>query len=529
MKNKYETVIGLEIHVQLKTKSKMFCSCDNSGENQPPNTTICPVCMGHPGVLPVINRQALEWTVLAGLALDGEIAENTHFDRKSYFYPDLPKGYQISQYSDPIVKSGWLETEGRFDGKNWEKKKIRLERIHLEEDAAKLVHAPTGETFVDYNRAGTPLMEIVTRPDLRSPEEAKIFLQELRLIMRYLGISGADMEKGHLRCDANISLRETGSDKLNPKTEIKNLNSFRAVERALQFEIKRQIELWNEGRLITVQSTRGWDEAKQKTVEQRTKEEAHDYRYFPEPDLPQIRIKNPASVKTMAGKQESRINDDETVIDLEVISRKLRELPQAKRKRFADEYALDAGDAKILTDHQDLSYFFEQVISELRAWLSSKGEAEGTEEEIWQNNKKRLSKLAANWIINRFLKLLGDGEVLIRNSKITSENFAELLIFIEQNKINSTTAQVVLEEMIKSGRSPESIISEQSLEQVSDESAVAAAVEKAVSENPKVVADYKSGKIQAAKFLLGMVMKEMKGKANPQVIQKILGEKLGEA
>ncbi|MEK7130636.1 MAG: Asp-tRNA(Asn)/Glu-tRNA(Gln) amidotransferase subunit GatB, partial [Patescibacteria group bacterium] len=275
---KYESIIGLEIHVQLKTKSKMFCSCDNSGENLSPNTAICPICLGHPGTLPVLNRQALEWGILAGLALNGDIAANTHFDRKSYFYPDLPKGYQISQFSDPIVNGGRLEIEGRFDGKNWEKKMINLERIHLEEDAAKLIHSPTGESFVDYNRGGTPLMEIVTKPDFRAPEEAKVFLQELRLMMRYLGISDADMEKGHLRCDANISLRESGSEILNPKTEIKNINSFRSVERALVFEIKRQTDLWNEGNPITFQSTRGWDEAKQKTVEQRTKEEAHDYR-----------------------------------------------------------------------------------------------------------------------------------------------------------------------------------------------------------------------------------------------------------
>ncbi|TAN58480.1 Asp-tRNA(Asn)/Glu-tRNA(Gln) amidotransferase subunit GatB [Patescibacteria group bacterium] len=516
MPTKYESVIGLEIHVQLKTKSKMFCSCDNSGENQPPNTTICPICLGHPGVLPVLNRQALEWGILAGLALCGDIAAKTHFDRKSYFYPDLPKGYQISQFSDPIVNGGRLEIEGRFDGKNWEKKIINLERIHLEEDAAKLIHSPTGESFVDYNRGGTPLMEIVTKPDFRSPEEAKVFLQELRLIMRYLGISDADMEKGHLRCDANISLREIGKDKLNPKTEIKNINSFRAVERALQHEIKRQTELWNEGKPITVQSTRGWDEAKQKTVEQRTKEEAHDYRYFPEPDLPPISIKNETS--------NTKNPDD---IYLDDIKHKLRELPQAKRKRFIEEYGFDAGDAHILTEDRDLSYFTEQILSELRAWLESKGEPEGTNEEIWNVNKKRLSKLAANWLINRFLKILGDQNKNIHTGNVTPENFAEFLTFFEQKKINSTTAQALLEQMIESGRSPAQIIEEKGMAQVGDESIISDAVEKIISDNPKVVEDYKSGKIQAAKFLFGLVMRDLKGKADPQTIQRVLEEKLG--
>ena len=512
---KYESIIGLEIHVQLKTKSKMFCSCDNSGENKPPNTTICPICMGHPGVLPVLNRQALEWGILAGLALNGDIAATTHFDRKSYFYPDLPKGYQISQLSDPIVNGGCLEIEGRFDGKNWEKKIINLERIHLEEDAAKLIHSPTGESFVDYNRGGTPLMEIVTKPDFRAPEEAKIFLQELRLMMRYLGISDADMEKGHLRCDANISLREAGSDKLNPKTEIKNLNSFRAVERALFFEIKRQTELRNEGKPITVQSTRGWDEAKQKTVEQRTKEEAHDYRYFPEPDLPPVRIMN----------NELGIKENE--INLNSIKHKLRELPQAKRKRFMEEYGFDASDAHILTEDRDLSYFVEQILSELRAWLESKGEPEGTNEEIWNANKKRLSKLAANWLINRFLKILGDRNKNTHTGNVTPENFAEFLTFFEQKKINSTTAQALLEQMIESDRSPAQIIEEKGMAQVGDESIISDAVEKAISDNPKVVDDYKSGKIQAAKFLFGLVMRNLKGKADPQAVQKVLEEKLG--
>ncbi|HLC99767.1 MAG TPA: Asp-tRNA(Asn)/Glu-tRNA(Gln) amidotransferase subunit GatB [Patescibacteria group bacterium] len=508
---KLETIIGLEIHVQLKTKSKMFCSCDNRGEDASPNTTVCPICMGHPGTLPVLNAQALEWGILTSLAINCTISKEQHFDRKSYFYPDLPKGYQISQFSDPVGKEGWMEIEGRFGGKDeskeWSKKKIRIERLHLEEDAAKLLHSPTGETFVDYNRAGTPLMEIVTHPDFRTPEEAKVFLQELRLIMRYLGVSDADMEKGHLRCDANISLREVGTEKLNPKTEVKNINSFRSVERALFYEMKRQTDLWNEGKPVDFLSTRGWDEAKQKTVEQRTKEEAHDYRYFPEPDLPPIRVGDGG-------------------VDLEAIRAKLRELPQAKRKRFMDEYAFDAGDARMLTDDRDTSYYVEQILSELRSWLLAKGEPEGTQEEMWEKNKRKLSKLVANWLI-RFKKVLDEQKIDLKTSGVDAENFAELLTFIQEKKVNSTTAQVLLNEMINSKRSPAQLIEEKSLSQVSDEGEIENMVEKVIAAHPKVVDDYKSGKLQAAKFLLGLVMKEMKGKANPQVIQKVLEERLG--
>src|SRR3989344_4042937 len=279
-----EPVIGLEIHVQLKAKSKMFCSCDNTGEDKPANTTICPVCMGHPGTLPVPNAEAIKMATKAALTLNLKVNLHSKFDRKNYFYPDLPKGYQISQYDEPLASEGYLEIET-----NQGKKKIGLERLHLEEDTAKLLHQGK-KSLVDFNRAGTPLMEIVTKPEIKSPEEAKVFLQELRLIMRYIGASDADMEKGHLRCDANISLRPRGEDKMYPKTEIKNLNSFRAVEKALQYEVKRQSGEWRSGKINDVTGTRGWDESKGETIPQREKEAIHDYRYFPEPDIPPLNL-----------------------------------------------------------------------------------------------------------------------------------------------------------------------------------------------------------------------------------------------
>jgi len=491
---KYEAVIGLEIHVQLRTKSKMFCSCDNTGEDQAPNTTICPICTGQPGTLPVINQQAVDWAILIGLALNGEIAKFSKFDRKNYFYPDLPKGYQISQYDLPFVNGGYLEVGDR---------KVKLTRIHLEEDAAKLIHKD-GATLVDFNRGGTPLLEIVTEPDIKNPQEAKNFLQELKLIMRYQGVSSADMEKGHLRCDANISLRPEGEKTFYPKIEIKNLNSFKSVEKALEYEIKRQTKLWEDGKSPKKQETRGWDEVKEMTVEQRGKEEASDYRYFPEPDLPPLKI------------DEKRIQKAKG---------NLRELPQQKRKRFINEYGFSLEEAKILTDDRDLSYYAEQVISELGAWLSTLG-LEGTKEEIWEKNKKKLNKLVANWIINRLLKLVSENNIEISKIKINPENFAEFIVLVYQNKISSKSAQQVLEKMLIKGGAPSHIIKEEGLEQVSNEGELTDIVEKTIKNNPQVVEDYKKGKSNALQFLIGKIMKETKGKANPQAIAKLLKEKI---
>jgi aspartyl-tRNA(Asn)/glutamyl-tRNA(Gln) amidotransferase subunit B len=525
-------IIGLEIHIQLKTKSKMFCGCDNSGENQPPNTTVCPVCMGFPGALPVINKQAVEWTILMGMVLNGEIAKFSKFDRKNYFYPDLPKGYQISQYDFPFVKNGYLIISDS-DSDSDSDKRIRLNRIHLEEDAAKLLHSQNKKySLIDFNRSGTPLMEIVTEPDFRTPQDAKNFLQELRLIARYQNISDADMEKGHLRCDANISLIPSKElenneidaakflNKLYPKTEIKNLNSFKAVERALEYEIKRQTKLWKQGEIPKEQTTRGWDENKEITIEQRTKEEAHDYRYFPEPDLPPLYI------------------EEKTLKKIRLL---LRELPQQKRIRFIKEYGFTIDEVKILTENRALSYYTEQVISELKEWFFSFDKIkEEQREEKWQENRGKMHKLTASWLINKLTKYLSEAKIKIPTClsntdqtfwkeqllKISPENFAELLCLIYKNKINQTNGQKVLEEMFRTGSDPSDIIKEQKLEQMSDESELENLAKKIIKNNPKVVEEYKNGKENAMQFLIGQIMKESKGKANPQIVIEILKKKL---
>lgn len=505
--NKYEPVIGLEIHIQLKTKSKMFCACDNKGEDKLANTTVCPICLGHPGVLPVINQQAIEWAVVAALALHFKIPKISHFDRKSYFYPDLPKGFQISQYGAPIGQDGYLI----IDLKN-HKRRVRLERLHLEEDSAKLLHEEDkSASYVDYNRAGTPLLEIVTEPDIQSVEEAKVFLQELRLVMRYLDISDADMEKGHLRCDANVSLRpnpeyfqafpKMETQEFYPKTEIKNLNSFKAVEQSLIYEIKRQTKLWEEGKPPKFQSTRGWNDKLGETIEQRGKEEKHDYRYFPEPDLPPLEF--------------NRKFFDE-------IKKGLVELPYEKKERLEKQFGLTSYEAGILADDKSLVDFFEQVISELKAWLVSLEEIEGSEEEIWKKHKKKLVKSVANWIISRLLKLLNQENKSIEESKITPENFAELITLIYQKKINQNTAQAILEEMFLSGKDPSNIMEEKDLGQLGKSEDLEKIIGQVIRANPEIVEQYKKGKTAVLQFLIGQVMRETKGRADPKVVKEIL-------
>ncbi|OGY45666.1 MAG: glutaminyl-tRNA synthase (glutamine-hydrolyzing) subunit B [Candidatus Buchananbacteria bacterium RIFCSPHIGHO2_01_FULL_44_11] len=504
-------VIGLEIHIQLKTKSKMFCRCDNSGEDKPANTTICPICLGHPGVLPVANKQAIEWTIMTGLALNCEIPQTWRFERKNYFYPDLPKGYQITSSTNPPCRGGFLAIVS--DGK---KRQIRLNHIHLEEDAAKNFHSVDGQyTLVDYNRASTPLMEIVTEADLRSPQEAKTFLQALRLLARYLGISEADMEKGHLRCDANISLTDqidaSGEVlKFYPKTEIKNLNSFRSVERALTYEIKRQNQLWQEGQKST-QATRGWDENKGVTEEQRAKEEAHDYRYFPEPDLPPINL----------GKEDSGI-------DLEKIKQSMPELPQAKHLRFMAEFGLTAENAKVLTDDKGLASFFEETISELRAWLIALGETEGTEEEIWEKGKAKLAKLTSNWLVNKLLGIAAkEGRTIFNDdSNINPENFAEFITIVYQNKINSTLAQKLLEIMYQTGQDPSVIMTEEDLTSHQTGQAVEEIIDQVIKNSPDQVKQFQNGKETIVQYFIGQVMSATKGQANPQEIKAVLINKL---
>lgn len=509
-------VIGLEIHIQLKTKSKMFCSCDNTGEDEPPNTTVCPICMGHPGTLPVINEQALEWAGLAALALDCEIQNASKFDRKQYFYPDLPKGYQISQYDKPICLNGRLEidipTKDEKKQRPWAK--IKITRVHLEEDAAKLIHGEDGKhSLIDYNRAGTPLLEIVTEPDLRSPLEAKIFMQELQLIARYLGISDADMEKGHLRCDANISLMQAIDNpkkdkkllsKLNPKTEVKNLNSFRAVERALEYEIKRQTELWEAGKPPAITTTRGWNDTKQITEEQRTKEAENDYRYFPEPDLPPLDLTN--------------LRD-------KVIG-SLPELPRAKRARFVAQYEFTPEEAKILVEDKILASYAEKVISELRAWLIALEEVEGSEEEIWAGHGRQLTRLVAGWLINKLGGLMADNKIDIRRLKITPENFAEFITLIYQNKISGPTALKILEEMMAAGGDPSQIMETKNLGQISDTGELEKIIDGLIAEHPEEVAEYKQGKSALLQFFIGQVMKKTQGKANPKVAEEIIKKKI---
>lgn len=508
---RYQPVIGLEIHVQLKTATKMFCRCSNRGEYEPPNTTICPVCMGHPGVLPVVNKRAVEFGVLAGLAMEGRIADFSKFDRKNYFYPDLPKGYQISQFDLPIVSGGTVRFEVKGeDGKRYEKS-VRLHRIHLEEDAAKLAHSEDKTaSYVDYNRGGTPLIEIVTEPDLSTPAEAKAFLQELRLIMRYLGVSDADMEKGHLRCDANISLREVPDDPeneewmsvFNMKTEVKNINSFRSVERALDFEIKRQTKLWLDGKPPRVGATRGWDDAKGVTVEQRTKEEANDYRYFPEPDIPPMRLLELA----------------------EEMRRRVPELPAARRARLMEEYGFTEDDARTLVEDRELGDFAERVHSELIEWVSSSMPADAATQDA---RRPELTRLVAGWVISKLGGVLTEQKLHhLKETKLDAENFAELLALLYDKKLTGQNALVILAEMARTGADPSVIMEEKNLGQLEDDGELVAVAGNVVAANPKAVEDWKAGKQNAVMFLVGQVMKATRGKANPEKARETIEAEL---
>jgi len=462
----------------------MFCGCLNDSEKKEPNKNICPVCTTQPGSLPVANKKAVDFTIKTGLALNCRIAEFSKFDRKNYFYPDLPKGYQISQYDQPFCQGGFLEIGG---------KKIRITRIHLEEDTGRLIHDKgTNYSLVDFNRAGVPLMELVTEPDISSGLEARKFCEELQLILRHLEVSGANMEKGEMRCEVNISL--TPGKKLGVKTEIKNLNSFRAVERAIDYEIKRQGDLLEAGEKV-VQETRGWDENKQKTFPQRLKEEAHDYRYFPEPDLPPLKI-DPKEV--------------------EEIKRGLPELPAGKRKRFEREYKLPQGDIEILVNDKVLADYFEQVVSELATWMKVKKISES----------QPLIKLTANYLITELKKLLAISQTEMGNCQISPENFAEFIAMIEQKEISSSAAQAVLKEMFETGADPSHIVETKELKQVSDEKELEKIIKQVINENPGPVKDFKSGKENALQFLIGKAMAASKGKANPQVVGEILRKKI---
>ncbi len=490
---KYEPVIGLEIHVQLKTKTKMFCDSKNDPDETHPNINICPVCTGQPGTLPVANLEAIKKTILLGLALNCKIAEQTFFERKNYFYPDLPKGYQISQYQAPLCERGRLKINGR---------EITIRRIHIEEDTGRLLHDPKGKySLVDFNRAGVPLLELVTEPDLHSGEEVRKFGEELQMILRYLGISDADMQKGQMRVEVNMSLRKPGVE-LGTKVELKNINSFKFAAQAVDYEIKRQSQLLEEGKKV-IQETRGWDEVKQKTFSQRTKEEAQDYRYFPEPDLPPIDTKE---------------------LRLEEIRSMLVELPQQRRERFKKLYGLPEHDIEVLTVNKQLGDYFEKIVSELKEWHKLVHLKKPLPED-----EVKLVKLAANYLITELAKLLyerGTGIEEIENIKITPENFAEFIVRIYHQEISSSGAQVLLKEMFETGEDPSVIIEKKDLAQVSDVEELIVAAKEVIAENPKPVEDYKKGKKESLQFLVGQVMKKTRGKANPQVVREILEREL---
>ncbi|MDA0815198.1 MAG: Asp-tRNA(Asn)/Glu-tRNA(Gln) amidotransferase subunit GatB [Chloroflexi bacterium] len=478
-KTDYEAVIGIEVHIQLKTRSKMFCSCDREYFDTAPNTHVCSVCMGMPGMLPVINEQAVAYTIMAGLALGCEIPLHAKFDRKNYPYPDLVKGYQISQYDQPFCVGGALEIE--VDGA---RRTVHLERIHLEEDTARLLHRDDGAegySLIDVNRSGSPLMELVTTPDMHSGAEATAFLRKLRQTMRYLQIADADMEKGQLRCDANVSIRPRGQEALGTKVEVKNMNSFRSVQRAIEFEIERQAALLDAGERI-VQETRGYVDATGETVSQRSKEEAHDYRYFPEPDLPPMVIDD-------AMREEIRA--------------RMPELPDARRVRFQDQYGLSADEARTLTDSRERSEDFEAAV--LAAWSAS-------------------ARPVALWFIGDVAKHLNERgqEAELSDTAVSPAHIAEIVQLVESNVITTTTAKEVLGLAFETGEMPAAIVEGRGLGAVSDEGAIDALVVAAITANPAAVEDYRGGKKSAIGFLVGQVMREAKGRADANQVTGLL-------
>ncbi len=487
----FETIIGLEVHAQLLTRSKMFCSCSADYATAPPNTHVCPVCLGMPGVLPVINKQAVEFTIKTALALNCTVAEYTKFDRKNYPYPDLMKGYQISQYDAPIGHGGWLSVE--IDG---QKKKIGITRVHLEEDVAKLLHRKdaSGEEYslVDVNRSGVPLMEVVSEPDLRSPKEAEEYLRKLRSILQYLDVSTGNMEEGSFRCDANISIRAEDSSRLGPKVEVKNMNSFRAVYQAMDYEARRQRKAFSEGKKLT-QETRGWVEEKGKTVAQRSKEYAHDYRYFPEPDLPPLSISREW---------------------VEEIKAKLPELPEDRRGRFMKEYGLPLYDASLLTSSKLTAEYFEACMKRPPQSLEPEKQA----------------KQVANWIIGEFSHWLAVTNTAEKDMerKIRPVALFDLVQLTSQGVITGVSAKAVFEEMFKTGKSAEEIIKKRGLSQISDTAELEAAIVDVINSNEQAVSDYKAGKETALKFLVGQVMRATKGRANPVMAGDMLQKKLEE-
>jgi aspartyl-tRNA(Asn)/glutamyl-tRNA(Gln) amidotransferase subunit B len=506
---KYIPTIGLEIHAELKTQTKMFCDCANDPLEMHPNINVCPICLGHPGTLPVANKNAVEQVIRVGFALHCAIADIAKFDRKNYFYPDLPKGYQISQYDMPFCQEGYLDANGQ---------KVRVQRIHLEEDTGRLQHDPAGShSLVDFNRAGVPLMELVTHPDIHDGETVRAFAEELQLILRYLGASDADMERGLMRVEVNISIAPEESEiglnakgvgrtgqgpVLGTKVEVKNLNSFRSAERAVAYEIERQTQLLENGEQVK-QETRGWDDAGQKTFSQREKEEAHDYRYFPEPDLPLIYV------------------SAEYGLDREALAASLPELPARKRSRFRDEYKIEESIAEIFVRDKSFADYYEQVRSELDEWEQAEehgGESRAVREHLYV--------LATNYFVNNLRAMMEEDGTHAGELKMSPENFAEFISLIHRNIISSHAAKEVLALMYETGAEPDTIIAERGLAQTSNAHELEEVASRVIEQNPGPAADYTKGKENALQFLVGQVMKETKGKANPHLASEILKKEL---
>lgn len=477
---KYTTVIGLEVHSELKTKSKAFCSCSTEFGGEP-NTHVCAVCLGMPGALPVLNKQVVEFAIRAGLAVDCEIKKFNKFDRKNYFYPDLSKNYQISQFDKPICEGGHIDIE--VDGQT---KRIGITRIHMEEDAGKLIHSgatikTSDSSAVDYNRAGVPLIEIVSEPDMRSSAEARAYLEKLKAILEYTEVSDCKMQEGSLRCDANISVMPEGATEFGTRAEIKNLNSFRALERAIEYEIQRQIQLVEDGGTV-VQETRTWDDGKGVTLSMRSKEEAHDYRYFPEPDLVPVEI------------------DDAWIAR---VKSELPELPAARKARLMQEKGLVDYDAENIVSTKAMAEYFDEA-------------AKHTED----------SKGIANWLLGDVSAYLNSENIAIEQFPITPANLGEMVNLINKGVLSSKLAKKVFIEMLKTGKTPQALVKELGLEQISDEGAIVKIVEETLAENPQSIIDYKAGKDRALGFLVGQIMKKSRGKANPEMVNNLLKERM---
>jgi len=474
----YEAVIGLEIHAELKTKTKMFCGCANEPELAEANKNVCPICLAHPGAMPVANREAIKSVIKLGLAVGGRIADESHFDRKSYFYPDLPKGYQISQYDNPLVADGNLLG-------------VRIKRVHLEEDTGRLLHSLAGgneATLVDFNRAGVPLMELVTEPDIRTAEQAAAFAKELQLILRYLDISAADMEKGQMRVEVNISLRPIGVEELGVKVEVKNINSFRAAFDAINYEIKRQTEILEKGGIID-QETRGWDENAKKSKSQRSKESAHDYRYFPEPDLPVF-----STVEMLA----------------EIEKEEMPELPEERRKRFQDIYNMDAKSAEVLIFDKSAGDYFE-VAAEILKKINSKTDCQ----------------ILANYFNSDLRGLMAESNLEITDLKIRPEDLADFSARVERGELSSRLAKDLLLKMFETGEKPEDLIKKEGIKLMSGEEELLPIIKEVMKKNPAAVADYKAGKTAALQFLFGQTMAKTRGQADPAKLRTILEKELG--